>query len=130
VTPLARHIPADHSGAAGARAGGWHPIHDSGRGVPHRHKGGLGDDFEHRSYWHTHPHNHNELTHSYDCDQAEEQQHAAGAHVYDHASPTQSPTRQSGGRRGRPAGPGCGAIDRPAPAPDVRGLHRGPLVTA
>lgn len=60
--------------------------------VSHHHTGGLGDDFEHRAWWHTHAHNHNAITHSHDYSQQdEEQHHAKEAHIHDHADPTESP---------------------------------------
>jgi hypothetical protein len=47
---------------------------------------------EHRTYWHTHLHNHGELTHSHDYSQAdEERDHAKEAHIHDHTAPTASP---------------------------------------
>ena len=59
--------------------------------VTHHLKHGMvGDDFEHRAYWHTHEHNHNELTHSHDYSQEEEEQHHdKEAHIHDHSAPTE-----------------------------------------
>ena len=60
--------------------------------VSHHHTGGLGDDYEHRSSWHTHAHNHAPLTHSHDYSREdEERDHAKEAHVHDHTAPTESP---------------------------------------
>ena len=48
--------------------------------------------FETPSYWHTHEHNHNLLTHSHDYGrQDEEGHHAQEAHIHDHAAPAESP---------------------------------------
>jgi hypothetical protein len=76
--PEHTHPPVTHSHDH------WH--------VSHHHSGGLGDDFEHRAYWHTHAHNHNALTHSHDFSRADEEaHHDKEAHIHDHAAPTESP---------------------------------------
>ncbi len=60
--------------------------------VSHHHKGGLLGEWDHRTYWHTHMHNHNELTHSHDFSEADEEaQHGKESHVHDHAAPASSP---------------------------------------
>ena len=61
--------------------------------VTHHHKGGMmGDDWEHRTSWHTHEHNHSETMHSHDYDADEEDQlHGKEAHIHDHAAPAKSP---------------------------------------
>jgi len=57
----------------------------------HREAGPFGGDWEHRTYWHTHEHNHAELTHAHDYKLEDEQNnHAKEAHVHDHEAPTQS----------------------------------------
>ena len=58
--------------------------------VSHHHKGGLGGEWDHRTYWHTHEHNHAPLQHSHDYSAGEEEDgHAKEAHVHDHVSPAQ-----------------------------------------
>jgi hypothetical protein len=72
-----------------------HPATEHGHDhwhVSHHHKGGLGDDFEHRASWHTHIHNHAPLTHSHDYSREdEERDHTKEAHIHDHTAPTESP---------------------------------------
>jgi hypothetical protein len=49
-------------------------------------------EWEHRTYWHTHEHNHSELTHGHDYRQSDEDLgHAKEAHIHDHAAPADSP---------------------------------------
>jgi hypothetical protein len=53
--------------------------------VSHHHRGGPISDWDHRTYWHTHEHAHNALTHGHDYNQQdEERDHAKEAHVHDH----------------------------------------------
>ena len=60
--------------------------------ISHHHKGGLLNEWEHRTYWHTPAHNHAPLTHSHDYDhENEEDEHAKEAHIHDHEAPTTSP---------------------------------------
>ena len=60
--------------------------------VSHHHTGKPGDEWEHRTSWHTHEHNHSPLTHSHDYPrQEEEAHHAKEAHIYDHAAPSHLP---------------------------------------
>ncbi len=60
--------------------------------VSHHHKAGVLGEWDHRTYWHTHQHNHNALTHSHDYGrQDEEADHGKEAHVHDHAAPERSP---------------------------------------
>jgi hypothetical protein len=59
--------------------------------VSHHHTAGAMDQWEHRTYWHTHEHNHAELKHAHDFDLQEEMaNHAKEAHVHDHMAPTHS----------------------------------------
>jgi len=60
--------------------------------VSHHHSDNPLNEWEHRTYWHTHDHNHNTLTHSHDFSQDDEKaRHGKEAHVHDHAAPTESP---------------------------------------
>ena len=59
--------------------------------ISHHHRGGVAGvgEWEHRTYWHTHEHNHHPLTHSHDYSQEDEaQHHGKEAHIHDHAAPT------------------------------------------
>jgi len=59
--------------------------------ISHHHRDGLLGEWEHRTYWHTHDHNHAELTHSHDYSQQdEERDHGKEAHIHDHAAPIES----------------------------------------
>ena len=61
--------------------------------VSHHHKDGMLGEWEHRTFWHTHEHNHASLTHSHDYSLEDEQgEHAKEAHVHDHEAPAQSHT--------------------------------------
>ena len=58
--------------------------------VAHYHQ--ISGDWEHRTYWHTHEHNHAELVHSHDYSQDEENaRHGKLAHIHDHVRPNQPP---------------------------------------
>ena len=73
-TPAHTHLAAQHT-------------HDHYH-VSHHHKGGMLGEWEHRTFWHTHAHNHTELVHSHDFTQdVEEAEHGKEAHVHDHAAP-------------------------------------------
>jgi hypothetical protein len=49
-------------------------------------------EWEHRTYWHTHDHNHSVMTHSHDYQRTDEETgHDKEAHVHDHAAPAESP---------------------------------------
>ena len=60
--------------------------------VAHYRKGGPLGEWEHRTHWHTHEHNHAELTHSHEYGQTDEvEEHGEMAHIHDHSSPHESP---------------------------------------
>jgi hypothetical protein len=60
--------------------------------VSHHHKGGVLGEWDHRTAWHTHAHNHAALTHSHDYSADDEaQEHGKEAHIHDHVAPTSSP---------------------------------------
>ena len=59
--------------------------------VSHHHKDGILGEWEHRTYWQSHLHNHSELTHSHDYSMDdEERDHEKEAHVHDYAAPAES----------------------------------------
>ncbi len=60
--------------------------------VSHHHGGKVIGEWDHRTFWHTHDHNHSELMHSHDYNRSdEEENHDREAHIHDHAAPAQSP---------------------------------------
>jgi len=75
--PVLEHEPTVHTHDH------WH--------VSHHHIGSGANDFEHRSTYHSHEHSH--AGYDYQADHPEEHReadHAAKAHVHDHANPADS----------------------------------------
>jgi len=79
------------TGSAGEH---FHPpaLHSHDHYHVSHHHGGVLTEWSHRTYWHTHEHNHNALQHSHDYSaEDEERDHAKEAHIHDHAAPADSP---------------------------------------
>ena len=58
--------------------------------VSHHHVAGVLMEWQHRTFTHTHLHNHGELTHSHDYSEEDEaRDHGKEAHIHDHTAPTQ-----------------------------------------